>query len=352
MAAIIGDLDVEIMMIAKKESNVHERQQQMGACAASWFDNKVKPAATSNPMAVNPWAKFLAPPVTATSEKKSGAHVMEYDDSGQALDAQKSVLAAQGITAGVHVTNRASGKTYMVQEVLQAGTVTLAAIDPVTRMLGARLAVKYDDILKHWELGERGQRVTRTLSEVNIFADRTLDMEYWRSSAFTIIYEYVDELKDSMPELIIQVEPRKGVFADAKIGKDKLALPLFSTNLRAFTGKGDYTFPVYGRIEVSGYTGAATMAFVSTGCKQRHAPSWAVYPVNDMKESNCEIRMRKVENAEYTLKVPIIVNTRSIPKGEELKVFKKKVEKEKVDKSKNKRLVDSFSSGPTAKARK
>ena len=352
MAAIIGDLDVEIMAIAKKEPNVHERQQQMGACAASWFDNKVKPAATSNPMAVNPWAKFLAPPVTATSEKKSGAHVMEYDNSGQALDAQKSVLAAQGITAGVNVTNGASGKTYMVQEVLQAGTVTLAAIDPVTRMLGAKLAVKYDDILKHWELGDRGQRVTRTLSEVNIFADRTLDMEYWRSSAFTIVYEYVDSLKDSMPALIIQVEPRKAVFADAKIGKDKLALPLFSTNLRAFTGKGDYTFPAYGRIEVSGYTGAATMMFVSTGCKQMHAPSWAVFPVNDVKESNCEIRMRKVENDEYSLKVPIIVNTRMIPKGEELKVFKKKVVQEKADKPNNKRLVDSFSSGPPAKARK
>ena len=48
-------------------------------------------------------------------------------------------------------------------------------------------------------------------------------------------------VKPLMPELVIQLEPRRAVFAGAKIAKDKLNLPLVSTKLCAFSTKQDFS---------------------------------------------------------------------------------------------------------------
>ena len=309
----------------------------------------MKPKACSNPLIGNPWKGYgqsTASTAAASSDHRVG--VMDFSATGEAIDARKTVLESKGIHEGCKVLHRSSGAAFVVSKLAADGKVTVA---PAT---GARQQiVGYDDFRNNYEMAVSHNIVVRSSSEVDFASDDTVRHEYYRSWSFVAAYEYYESI--SIPELKVQLEPRKAVFATSKLAKDKVHLPLVSGRFLFYLQKGDYTFPHYAKVDVSDYRdGDGTFAFTPPSLRPtaKFAPSWVVQPTNEKEEANCIVKMFSIDAYEG-IKVPVIVNTKAIEKDAELKVYKKKVDKAKPDKPEPKRLSDSFTAaGPAKKMKK
>ena len=348
-----------VMTVAKKGDNVLDK---VYAAAAEWYENELRGNGLSRPLQPNPWGAHLTPVAAEALPGPSGSKgskgcshvVIDFDQEGGPIDARRTILAAQTIEGGTLVVRKSTGKTFMVQKVTDEGVVSLAGVGP-DKALGALFDCSYDSFRTHYEVADKATAVWRLWEDVNIFDDPTLDQEFWRTWVFQTMYSYVEDLYKSVTAVRIQVEPRRAVFADAKFLKDRLLLPLLSTRVQAFSGKIEYSFPNYARVELTDYQ-KMVICFLPGSFKGKFAPGWAVHPVSDAEEANCVIKMKPVPE-EQGIRVPVIVNTKTIAKGTELKVFKKKVEKnEKPDKS-TKRITDrvelaSASAGSPRKAQK
>jgi hypothetical protein len=335
------------MLVALKKGE-KEMKEKILEAACKWFEEDMLPKAASNPPMPNPWLahKAVQSAASASSVSVGQGHVMDYNETDpcQAVDARKTNLEAQGIVDGVKVLHRDSGNAFIVNSISADGSVK---ITPSTGK--GQKVVQYADFRNNYEPTATDKIVMKSSTEVDLLSDSTFLGQYWINWAFTVTVDFAESL-DAPPELKIQLEPRKAVFATSKIAKDKLQLPLYSPKLMTYTAKGDYSFPNYGRLDLTEHR-ELTFAFVPTSFKAKFAPGWAVSTVSEKEEANCVIKMMS-PSGEKGIKIPVIVNSKAIEKNAEVKVYKKKMEKPKPEKADKNRLTDQFTAGPPAKRRR
>lgn len=285
------------------------------------------------PSAYNEFKLNLKAVAAAEQAEAGGAAVRAAGDQTDAL------LTEMGFAIGMHVTcKKYESKVFKITSWAE-GTVCLQDIDTCKVIqvgmvdLQDKEWTQYKKKLEEWVMGN---------SSATYQVHETQDFKFaaFRAKCLLAMEEHVEKQSDLAQILKVCVAPSKAVEVTEDIAKGKLLISPASLKVKCehqATGKADQSIDVYKQ----------TALYIGSTCHDKKtyrvyilgvpsikaikdksgvfAPFWSVDTTEVQDESNCNLSESTIniklsmDNPEF--KIPYIVNTKALKKGDKIKLF-------------------------------